>query len=110
MGIDEECDSNLTNWLWLFLVGLYFLSMGIVGVMKWYIRKQVQLASPMIKTFKDLADEYGPMVKSFTGNQLASIKVSMQACMYLCTFIIKGTHNPRVPKGKDTPGYSGISI
>ena len=79
--------------------------MGIVGVMKWYIRKQVQLASPMIKTFKDLADEYGPMVKSFTGNQLASIKVSMQACMYLCTFIIKGTHNPRIPKGMDTQGF-----
>ena len=79
--------------------------MGIVGIMKWYISKQVQLASPLIKTFKELADEYGPMVKSFTGNQLASIKVSMQACMYLCTFIIKGTHNPRVPKGKDTQGF-----
>ena len=73
--------------------------MIIVGIMKWYIRKQVQLASPIIKTFKDLADEYGPMVKSFTGNQLASIKVSMQACMYLCTYIIKGTHNPIIPKG-----------
>ena len=79
--------------------------MGIVGIMKWYIRKQVQLASPIIKTFKDLADEYGPMVKSFTGNQLASIKVSMQACMYLCTFIIKGTHNPRVPKGRILKGF-----
>ena len=84
MGIDEECDSNLTKWLWAFLVGLYFVSMGIVGIMKLYIRKQVQLASPIIKTFKDLADEYGPMVKSFTGNQLASIKVSMQA---LCIFV-----------------------
>ena len=63
--------------------------MIIVGIMKWYIRKQVQLASPIIKTFKDLADEYGPMVKSYTGDQLASIKVRMHAC----TFIIKGTHN-----------------
>ena len=65
--------------------------MGIVGTMKWYIIKQVQLASPIIKTFKDLADEYGPMVKSYTGDQLAHIKVSMQACMYLCTLILKGT-------------------
>ena len=62
--------------------------------MKWYIRKQVQLASPIIKTFKELADEYGPMVKSYTGDQLASIKVSMHAC----TFIIKGNHKPRAPK------------
>ena len=54
--------------------------MGIVGIMKWYISKQVRLASPIIKTFKDLADEYGPMVKSYTGDQLASIKVRMHAC------------------------------
>ena len=81
--------------------------MGIVGTMKWYISKQVRLASPIIKTFKDLADEYGPMVKSFTGNQLASIKVSMQACMYLCTFIIKCTHNPSqgYPKGRILKGF-----
>ena len=65
--------------------------MGIVGTIKWYIIKQVQLASPIIKTFKDLADEYGPMVKSYTGDQLAHIKVGMQACMYLCTLILKGT-------------------
>ena len=51
--------------------------------MKWYIRKQVQLASPIIKTFKELADEYGPMVKSYTGDQLASIKVSMHACTFI---------------------------
>lgn len=62
--------------------------MGIVGTMKWYISKQVRLASPIIKTFKDLADEYWPMVKSFTGNQLASIKVSMQAIIRIFVHLL----------------------
>ena len=70
---DEECQWDITIYLWATLSSLYVVSFCIIFVIHYQINGTL---IPPPRNVTAIVASYGPNVKSYTGNMLAFLKVS----------------------------------
>ena len=70
---DEECQWDITHYLWATLLSLYVVSFCIIFVIHYQINGTL---IPPRRNVTAIVASYGQNVKNYTGNMLAFLKVS----------------------------------